>query len=1274
MVLTFLFVVVLGQLVHASSRSTVTIAPSCYNVSTGNCFTLKNCLLSLSSCFASHSVIEFYPGDHFTERLREFAVIRDKQNLTLKVKSGVDSGSGASLANIYCSKPIGFAFFNISFLNIVGIGFHGCGFPISTSLYDEANTLQTMTYYYYFEGTKMALFLVNTFNTHINNIHVNDSDGYGLFIINALGSSSISHSHFSYNNFRALRYHQHNPGYCDPGHNLPNVTNCTGGNLVVLFQDEARCNWPFQQEYVLLITHSTFSYGVNLDYVSSDPPPYYVYNAGGVSVFTGQVSYSITVQIDNIVAHNNIGHNGANTVICIHDLKGIDTLINIENSYFINGNSDLKFSANVAYAGGLYVYYGDCACGYDGICAQHGRNRQDDRNLIVRNCTFVNNHGFKGAAILLESVIDDQDLNNKVENFTFFVLDCKIKNNTGYVGIVKVSVTRTSTDSTYHLEFSLSSTIISHNHLMDVMFGSLLQSLPERNFLSTVGIFRLPALFQNNTISFNSLVGLHLEMCEVDFRGDSYISGNNVYGGFGGGIRLYRAVMVLWNGSIINVLGNNADFGGAIYVDYIFRYIKQPCFFDVERGSDLRFDTPKRIKLAHNQATLAGNSIYGGYIENCTLPNSGSYIKGTDALPILFDIPWNNSLTEVSSKVHQLCFCENGLPKCDLQRKQVAIFPGQEILIPAVAVGQLKGTVPSVVLSEIMDQRSAAASLGDQQDVQQLSVICGNLRYQIRALENSNVEINLQTSVQRQQKPAQSINNNLKVYVNITFCPLGFTQDNETDREGCDCIAFLKEKGVTCNIVDVSFERTPPLWIGFENNSGPGLILAHDSCPFDYCDRNASRFMLNTSDTLCRFQRTGILCGRCKQGLSAVFGSSQCKRCSNAYSALVLAFTVAGFVLVLVLIYLDLTVADGTLNGLIFYANIVKIHQAIIFPAGHTNIVTVLISWLNLDLGLEVCFYDGFDVHTRTWLQFLFPVYIWIIIIIIIVLGWHLTVVAKIVGSNSIPVLATLFLMSYTKLQRTILESLSFTRVESHLGQSFYVWLYDGNVSLSDTKHVFLTLTACLFAVGYVIPFTIIVLFGPVLQKKCSRLMLKFKLTAINDAYQGPYKTEYRWWTGAMLLVRTLLILLFTLNILGSQRLNLLFIVTVCVVMLTAMWNIGTVYKSQWVNVIESFFVANLALLAAWCEYNHQKSTTYIRDQSIIAYVLVGSALLLFTAIVLVRVIIKIRDAIVKCEPPRRYQPMDVPLESVTEQHKDKTPTITCTYIDFKHSESEMEP
>ena len=56
-------------------------------------------------------------------------------------------------------------------------------------------------------------------------------------------------------------------------------------------------------------------------------------------------------------------------------------------------------------------------------------------------------------------------------------------------------------------------------------------------------------------------------------------------------------------------------------------------------------------------------------------------------------------------------------------------------------------------------------------------------------------------------------------------------------------------------------------------------------------------------------------------------------------------FSLAGIALVLVLLVFKLTVAAGTINGLIFYANIVAVNRAVFFPPNETNILTVFIAW-----------------------------------------------------------------------------------------------------------------------------------------------------------------------------------------------------------------------------------------------------------------------------------------------------------------------------------------
>ena len=73
---------------------------------------------------------------------------------------------------------------------------------------------------------------------------------------------------------------------------------------------------------------------------------------------------------------------------------------------------------------------------------------------------------------------------------------------------------------------------------------------------------------------------------------------------------------------------------------------------------------------------------------------------------------------------------------------------------------------------------------------------------------------------------------------------------------------------------------------------------------------------------------------------------------------------------------------------------------------------TLVLAWLNLDFGLEVCFSSQLDMFWKTLLQFLFPLYIWVLLIVIIVASRYSTTAAKLSGRNTVPILATLFPLS----------------------------------------------------------------------------------------------------------------------------------------------------------------------------------------------------------------------------------------------------------------------
>ncbi len=111
-----------------------------------------------------------------------------------------------------------------------------------------------------------------------------------------------------------------------------------------------------------------------------------------------------------------------------------------------------------------------------------------------------------------------------------------------------------------------------------------------------------------------------------------------------------------------------------------------------------------------------------------------------------------------------------------------------------------------------------------------------------------------------------------------------------------------------------------------------GAVL-HPHCPFDYCRSGNTSFPMNDADRQCQLNRAELLCGGRMQGHSTAFGSSQCLQCStNSYLSLILAFTIAGVVLVVFLLTCKLAVAVGTINGLVLYANFVSANQALYFP------------------------------------------------------------------------------------------------------------------------------------------------------------------------------------------------------------------------------------------------------------------------------------------------------------------------------------------------------
>ena len=83
------------------------------------------------------------------------------------------------------------------------------------------------------------------------------------------------------------------------------------------------------------------------------------------------------------------------------------------------------------------------------------------------------------------------------------------------------------------------------------------------------------------------------------------------------------------------------------------------------------------------------------------------------------------------------------------------------------------------------------------------------------------------------------------------------------------------------------------------------------------------------------------------------------------------------------------------------------------------------------------------------------------------------------------------------------------------INRSTTVWAVDANVPLFGVRFIIIFLLYCIIFL-ILLPFTLILLF----TKTLSRFRFITKFTPLLDAYQGPYKIKFYYWTGVQLVIR----------------------------------------------------------------------------------------------------------------------------------------------------------
>ena len=834
--------------------------------------------------------------------------------------------------------------------------------------------------------------------------------------------------------------------------------------------------------------------------------------------------------------------------------------------------------------------------------ATYGGALQLYGSVNITNGTFQENSALFGGAIFT------------VSNDIIFIIKSNYINNTAFRGAAAYVSNKVQMESSVQIyDFILEDVVVKDNYCICNEYNKTRGGAIYFSGL-TVKIYGITgSQFSSNSPQgaiqgVNGYLHLHGKITFTDNKGEN-----------GGAISLSNNVPVYFNQDCSVEFSRNVAtrFGGGIYNEGDQTTL-QPKESEVDNVTVFIISNPNcvfnfmgdniSITFIHNHAQQGGHAVYATPIYHCDQSDSNmGYLNNHF---IIQPLPEDRSEPQVLSFPSYVQFCD-----CNDQNVCIiSTYPGRAVKLHVTSVDYGYNTSPSVIYAQY--DRSLNISLGPFQDVQWVQKNCSTLEYQIYGPENASFQLLL-----------SNYPGNVPAVIEVKLLPcepgLILVTDPSTGLMKCDCSLFLESLGVVCNASDGSVARQGINWIGLYHNTLPAVA---STCPLDYCNSTINKLFLSRPDSgLCSNGRTGILCGHCHDGDSVILGSSRCQMCPDVWLITLVMFAVLGALLVAALFFLNLTVTQGTLYGLIFYANIIQVNSTIYFSRKKLQSLQVIVSFINLDLGIPMCLYNGMDDADKAGLQFVFPAYLLVLTITIIVVCHYClhrspndsnSCVYRfpiMIGERAVGVLSTLIYLSYSKFLRAVIDVLTYSTLHLPSGD-MHVWFYDGNIQYLHGKHNALFAVAMGTGILFLLPYTFVLTFIPIVEhySEHNRLInyLHKKVNRIkpmNDAHYAPYKGEWQWWLGARLW---LLVVMYILNpVYSSDNPSLLLSIQATMLILFMLLQAGIKpfgqslqknehmnFYNQLYNCLDLFYLLNYTVLALSMSYilDHGSDQTHI--------------------------------------------------------------------------------
>ena len=467
------------------------------------------------------------------------------------------------------------------------------------------------------------------------------------------------------------------------------------------------------------------------------------------------------------------------------------------------------------------------------------------------------------------------------------------------------------------------------------------------------------------------------------------------------------------------------------------------------------------------------------------------------------------------------------------------------------------------------------------------------------------------------------------------------------------------------------------LWIGYEPDitSHDNLLTAY--CPNSFCAYSASSYAphyllpdkANKSlldKFICRNGRTGKICGSCKANYSVYFHSPNYLCKENNLCSLGWLFYFLSEILILIIIFgvilsFNISFTSGTLNGFMFYAQIIDILSvsAVKHKSNYPfwTIITTKVSiftynYFNLNFfhldTISFCLWEGattLDIIAMKYLTIVFAFFL--VICVFIFMNFctfgNLKYYSKRLKlqQSVIHGISTFLVTCFAQTVKITFHIFSPASLTKRGGEkvSFQVY-YNGDLTLFGANHLKYVIPGLILFFSVVVIPTFFLMCYPLGFKalyrcglsetkitKLHQIFCIFRLKPLFDSFQGCYKDQYRCFAGLYFIYRIVILASYSYSY-GTTQFYVLVQVLASIMLLVHC--LSHPYKRKIHNALDTLLFTNIAIVNGLSAFIYSKSEEplyplSVHTTSALQTLLIGLPLILLCIYTICKIISKLK-------------------------------------------------